>query len=173
MRRTGPDYDRWRKPPMAAEGLSPREPDPVEQPTRAAELRITEQSAQVKITARLWGTAEGTVPPGDAAHLITTFGLLGSAVTGMAGAVLTLRIDPRLTGVALAELALVFAVAAMIVACGRGARSRAAPARTGRPPRRPGAAKEHLAVEDLGWVHLAKEGPVKDDSGRRGPGMDN
>ena len=46
-----------------------------------------------------------------------TFGILGSVVTGTAGAVLTLRIAPRLTGLALAELVLALAAALIIAVC--------------------------------------------------------
>jgi len=47
-----------------------------------------------------------------------TFGVLGSVVTGTAGAVLTLRIAPGLTGVALAELILALA-AVLVIAAGQ------------------------------------------------------
>jgi hypothetical protein len=66
---------------------------------------------------RRWGTAEGTVPPDQARHLITAFCILGSAGTGIAGAVLTLRIAPSLTTPALAELILALAAAVLTAAC--------------------------------------------------------
>jgi hypothetical protein len=96
---------------------APREPDP-ERPTRAAQLKITAEPARVKITARRWVTAEGTVPPGAARHLIAAFGILGCVITGIAGAVLTLRIDPGLTILALAELVLALTSAILIAAGG-------------------------------------------------------
>jgi hypothetical protein len=95
---------------MTQESTAQREPDLTEQPG---------PSAQLKIVARLLGTAEGTVPPREAHHLVTTFGLVGSAVTGTAGAVLTLRIDHGLVGIALAELVVALAIGVLIAACGR------------------------------------------------------
>jgi hypothetical protein len=90
-----------------------------EQPTQAAQLKITEQPARLKITAPRWGTAEGIVPPSEAHHLITTFGLVVSALTGAASAVLTLSIDPHLIALAGLELVLAAAVAVLIAVCGR------------------------------------------------------
>ncbi len=104
---------------MALNNPFAREPVPVERPTSFAELEI-----QVGPVVP-WGTAKGRVPPGQTHYLITTFGVLGSVVTGTAGAVLTLRIAPRLTGLALAELILALAGALIIAACGL-ARERAA-----------------------------------------------
>lgn len=89
-----------------------REPVPVERPTSFAELEIQVGPAVP------WGTAKGRVPPDQTNYFIMTFGVLGSVVTGTAGAVLTLRIAPRLTGLALAELILALAAALMIAACG-------------------------------------------------------
>jgi hypothetical protein len=83
---------------------------------------LTEQpspSAQLKIDARVLGTAGGTVPPRRAHHLVTTSGMVGSCVTGTAGAVLTLRVDHALAGIALAELVLALAIAVLVAACGR------------------------------------------------------
>ena len=45
--------------------------------------------------------------------------MVGSCVTGTAGAVLTLRIDHGLIGIALAELVLALAIAVLIAARGR------------------------------------------------------
>ena len=101
---------------------SPATPGPAERPTRAAQLKIKAEPARVKVNARRWVTAEGTVPPGDARHLITTFGIVGSVVTGTAGAVLTLRIAPGLTWIALVELVLALSGAMLIAACGRAQR---------------------------------------------------
>ena len=83
-------------------------PDPAEAPTGFAELEI-----QVG-PARSWGTAKGKVPPAQAHHLITTFGILGSVIAGIAGAVLTLRIASGLTAPAFAELALAVTSAVLI-----------------------------------------------------------
>lgn len=83
-------------------------PAPAETPTLFAELEIQVGPTQP------WGTAKGRVPPDQANHLISAFGALGSAVAGIAGAVLTLRIKPSLTGPAYAELALALVVAALI-----------------------------------------------------------
>ena len=95
---------------MTQGSLAQPEPGPTEQPS---------PSAQLKIDARMLGTAEGIVPPSEAHHLVTTFGMVGSCITGTAGAVLTLRIDHRLVGIALAELVLALAIAVLIAACGR------------------------------------------------------
>jgi hypothetical protein len=64
-----------------------------------------------------WGTAEGTVPPDQAHHLITTFGILASACTGIGGGVLTLSIVPSLTALALAELILSLVAMVLTAAC--------------------------------------------------------
>jgi hypothetical protein len=96
---------------MASNGPYPRGPVPLERPSSFAELEI-----QVGPAIPL-GTAKGRVPPDQANYLIMTFGILGSVVTGTAGAVLTLRIAPRLTGVALAELILALAAVLAIAAC--------------------------------------------------------
>jgi hypothetical protein len=95
---------------MTQGSLAQQEPGLTEQPS---------PSAQLKLEARMLGTAEGIVPPGEAHHLVTTFGMVGSCVTGVAGAVLTLRIDRGLVGIALAELVLALAIAMLIAACGR------------------------------------------------------
>jgi hypothetical protein len=49
------------------------------------------------------------------------FGMVGSAVTGTAGTVITLRIDQHLAGIALAELVLALVIAMLIAAHGRRA----------------------------------------------------
>jgi hypothetical protein len=90
-----------------------------EQPTAAAELKITERPAQLKITGQWWGTAEGNVPPSEAHHLITTFGLVMSAFTGAASSVVTLRIDPHLVALAVFELIFAAVVAGLIAFCAR------------------------------------------------------
>jgi hypothetical protein len=65
--------------------------------------------------AQQWGgTAKGRVPPEQAHHLITTFGIVASVIAGIAGSVLTLRIAAGLTGPAYAELAAAIAAAALI-----------------------------------------------------------
>ena len=91
-----------------------------------------------------WGTAEGTVPPDQAHHLITTFGILGSACTGIAGAVLTLRIAPSLTAPALAELALALLAAVLTAACSltRARRDEQAPEES-REPGTPAGSDHH------------------------------
>jgi len=122
---------------MTTNSPGTREPDPAEQPTGAAQVRIETECAQVKIIARHWITAEGTVPSADARSLITVFGVLSSVVTGTAGAVLTLRIARQLTPVAFAELALALIGAALIVACGhirhRAPAEQHTPGDTGKP----------------------------------------
>lgn len=131
---------------MAPDGPASYVPAPPERPTRAAQLKIRTEPARVKVNARRWLIAEGTVPPANARHLISTFGILGSAVTSTTAAVLTLRIAPGLAPIALAELVLGLAAAVLIAACGRAQRGdrieeqapqgpgrRAAPARKAAP----------------------------------------
>ena len=96
---------------MTLNSPSARGPVPLERPTSFAEL-------EVRVGPVPWGKARGRVAPDQANYLIMTFGILGSVVTGTAGAVLTLRIAPRLTGLALAELVLALA-AVLIIAVGR------------------------------------------------------
>jgi hypothetical protein len=64
-----------------------------------------------------WGTARGLVPADQAHHLITTFGILGSVVTGTGGAVFTLHADA--IALAYAELALALVAVVLIALCGR------------------------------------------------------
>ena len=80
-----------------------------ELPSAAAKLTIKVGPAQL---------AEGTVPPDQARHLITTFGILGCIFAGIGGAVLTLHVARTLIALAFAELALALAGAALIAACG-------------------------------------------------------
>jgi hypothetical protein len=68
---------------------------------------------------QLGGTAEGNVPPDQVHHLITTFGMMGSACAGITGAVFTLRGDPSRPVLALAELVLAFTVAVLIAVTSR------------------------------------------------------
>jgi hypothetical protein len=98
---------------MSAVSPVPHEPDP-ERPSPAAQL---------KITARQLGSAEGIVPPAAAKHLIAAFGILGCVTAGIAGAVLTLRIAPSLTTPALAELALAL-LSALLIGAGGWVRDR-------------------------------------------------
>ena len=97
---------------MARDRPGAREPDPSEEPTPCAELEI-----QVGPALPL-GSAKGRVPPGQTGYFIMMFGIWGSVAAGIAGAVLTLRIASRLTGIALAELGLALAAALLIAACG-------------------------------------------------------
>ena len=83
----------------------------------------------MKITARRWVTAEAPYFPGEARHLIAAFGILGCVITGTAGAVLTLRIDPGLTTLALAELVLAL-TSAILIAAGGWARDRSGTSKT-------------------------------------------
>jgi hypothetical protein len=85
--------------------------DQAEPPTSSARLTITLRPIE--------GTADAHVPPDQAHHLITTFGLMGSAFTGTGAAVLTLNIAHGLTVPALAELGLALAVAVLIAASSR------------------------------------------------------
>lgn len=102
---------------MAENKAAPPAQALIEQPTSAARLRISAEPAWVKVTTP-WCETEDLVPVSQERHLITTFGLMGSAVTGAAAAVLTLRIDPRLGGLAVIELIFAAVVAVLITACG-------------------------------------------------------
>src|SRR5262245_6388612 len=86
------------------------QPVPLERPTSFAEL-------EVRVGPVPWGKATRRVAPDQATDHIMTFAILGSVVTGTPGAVLTLRIAPRLTGLALAELVLALAAALLIAVC--------------------------------------------------------
>lgn len=92
---------------MPLTSLSAPEPGP-EAPTACAELKIEVGPAQP------WESPKGKVMPDQAHDLITTCGVLGSVIAGIAGAVLTLRRSSGLTAPALAELALAGASAALI-----------------------------------------------------------
>jgi hypothetical protein len=92
----------------------------VEPPSPYAELTVQLGPAQ------RWGSARGKVPPEQAHHLITTFGIVSSVIAGIAGSVLTLRIAAGLTVAACAELGVALAAAALIA-------SRRAVTRAGRP----------------------------------------
>ena len=104
---------------LTSDSQGPLVPGLAEQPTPAAQLKIKADPARVKVTARRWGTAEGTVPPAEAHHLINMVGILGGVITGIAGAVLTMRIGPRFTPLALAELGLALAAIVLITVCCR------------------------------------------------------
>lgn len=106
-----------------------------EQPTAGAELKIVVVHSRVKITARRW-SVEGTVPSAEAHHLITTFGILGSIVSGLAGAILTLRIASGLPALAFAELGLALLAAVLIAVRSRRSVQRAARSDEGPTPPR-------------------------------------
>jgi hypothetical protein len=120
---------------VASENPAPRTQSPAERPTRAAQLKIRTEPARVKFNVWRWLTAEGSVPPADARHLITTFGVMAAAISGPAGVVLTLHISPKLTTIAIIELALAMAAALLIAACSR-IRQEGEPPEPGSPWRR-------------------------------------
>jgi hypothetical protein len=103
--------------PAATPSSSAPSPPAPELPTSSAELKISLGPSQ------RW-SAQGNVPAHQVHLLVTTFGVLGSVVTGITGAILTLRITNTTTGVALAlaelALALVAAVLIAVVARPRG-----------------------------------------------------
>lgn len=103
---------------MSLTNLSAHEPGP-EAPTAFAELKIEVDPARPR------GSANGKVLPGQAHDLVTTFGVLGSVIAGIAGAVLTLRRSPRLIAPAFAELALA-GTSAVLIATRRAADRRTA-----------------------------------------------
>ena len=94
---------------MARDSSPALDPGAGEPPTSSARLRIAVQP---------WGMAEGTVPPDQAHLLITIFGILSSASSGIGGAVLTVHVAPNLTTLAYAELALAFVATVFIGVCG-------------------------------------------------------
>ncbi len=93
---------------MALDSPLAPETGPVEPPSPYAELVIQLGPTQP------WGSARGKVPPEQAHHLITTFGIVSSVAAGIAGTVLTLRIATGLTGPAYAELGLALGAAVLI-----------------------------------------------------------
>jgi hypothetical protein len=90
--------------------ISSPELDAAEPPTGYAELEIKLGPTQS------WGTASGKVPPEQAHHLITTFGIVASVIAGITGTVLTLRIAAGLNGPAYAVIGLAFAAIVLIAA---------------------------------------------------------
>jgi len=98
---------------MAADIPLTRGPAPAEEPTPSAELRIRIACAGHP------DTAKRRTSPDQMKFMILTGGVLGSVITGTAGAVLTLRIAPGRTGLALAELIVAMTGAAVIAASGR------------------------------------------------------
>jgi hypothetical protein len=90
------------------------------------------------------GFPNGKVLPGQAHDSITTFGILGSVVAGITGAVLTLRRSPDLIAPAFAELALAGTSAALI-ATRRAADRQASGARRSGRHRPPGQRRHPLA----------------------------
>ena len=100
-----------------------------EAPTAFAELKIEVGPAQ------LWGYANGEALSSRADDLVTAFGMLGSVVAGIAGAVLTLRRSSGLIAPALAELALAgTSVALMARAADRRTARHQEISRAPRPP---------------------------------------
>jgi hypothetical protein len=110
---------------MTPNSPSARGPDATEQPGPAARL---------KLDLKTLGTWEGIVPPSEAHYLITTFGIVGSTVTGAVGALLTLRTARGSAAVAVAVLALALAAMVLIALCGRRQRQ----VRAQEDPRQPG-----------------------------------
>lgn len=98
---------------MAVHSPLAREPAPAEEPTPRAELGIR------VCRSRPPDTAKSRVSPDQTKYMIMTGGVLGSVVTGTAGAVLILRVAPGRTGLALAELIVAVTGAAVIAAGGR------------------------------------------------------
>jgi hypothetical protein len=86
-------------------------PTPVGEPTSFAKLEIS--------TAQVTGSASAKVPPNDARHMMTTFGIMGSLFIGVGGTVLTLRVSATLIGPALAELLVTLVTVVVIAVSGR------------------------------------------------------
>jgi len=118
---------------MTQDNLTPFGPGRAERPSWAAELGIIAEQV------RAGGIAEGMMPAGQADHLITTLGIAACIVTGTAGAVVTLRLVPGLTVIALAELVLALAGAALIALCSRAQRR---PRAGDQPQKDPGKTQE-------------------------------
>jgi hypothetical protein len=119
---------------------------PQEKPTPAAELKITREKdhlpttaadvvasgdapgeeilpppgpdAELKLSVTKWGSFTSRVPADQAHHLITTLGILVSAIAGIAGAVQTFHAtrDPLPV---YAELALALIAAVLVAVCGQ------------------------------------------------------
>jgi hypothetical protein len=86
--------------------------------------------------AQRWGSAKGLVPADQAHHLVTTFGILGCLVTGIGGAVLTVRTASGWTDLAYAELTLALVAVVLTAVCsrtrtGKARRHKTPPARVG------------------------------------------
>ena len=105
---------------MAVNSPLAREPAPAEEPSPSAELGIRLGYARPQ------GMAKWRVSPDQTDYMIMTSGVLGSVVTGTAGAVLTLCVAPERTGLARAEL-IVAAASACVIAAGRWSRATAGP----------------------------------------------
>jgi hypothetical protein len=88
------------------------------------------QLAELQIEMGPW-KGHGWVPPDQVNHLITMAGILGSTVSGLAAVVYTLRVNPRLTDLAFAELLLALVTAVLIAAAGRAVPKRRKQTRKG------------------------------------------
>jgi hypothetical protein len=117
-----------RKGSRAAGELLPRtgrttEPGPDERCSAEASVPTAADaltpSAKLVITLdKAGGTAETHVPPGEASHMITTFGIVVTGCAGIGGAVLMVWFSPGLAGLALADLMLTFAIVVVTAAVG-------------------------------------------------------
>jgi uncharacterized membrane protein YeaQ/YmgE (transglycosylase-associated protein family) len=85
-----------------------RELAPAEEPTSRAELEIRVGYAEPPDPVRR------RISPDQANYMTMTCGVLGSVVTGTVGAILTLRVAPERTGLALAQLMVALAGAGVI-----------------------------------------------------------
>jgi hypothetical protein len=81
-------------------------------PSPRAELEIS-----IGPSPKHWGTFWGRVPADQAHHLITTFGILGSATAGIGGAILTFQASGGRVALAYAELALALIATLLIAFC--------------------------------------------------------
>jgi hypothetical protein len=103
---------------------SPSAPSPEKLPgtlARLDDVGVASEHASLKVSLgavpRRWGHVTATVPPGQARHLISVSGILGSVITGAAAAVVTLHASTKLAVPAYAELALALVAAVLITVC--------------------------------------------------------
>jgi len=119
-------------------------PGPGERPTTAARLTIKCEPIGVNASTEEADPVAAVSRPGRR-YLIGTLGILGSVAISSAAAIVILRTAPGLVAIALAELALGLAGAALIAACHRTPRAERAQANPG-PPERPARRRQQVRL---------------------------
>jgi hypothetical protein len=97
---------------MSVEASSQPADQAVDKASEHASLKVS-----LGAVPRRWGDVTAIVPPGQARHMITVTGLLGSVITGTTAAVLTLHTSTGLVAPAYAELALALVAALLVAIC--------------------------------------------------------